>query len=63
MRSRHSLVLFSSHFGGKGLSGATVRSVGYQLDRQLDLAHPTFDPGTLKILAWPELGLANWGCN
>ena len=27
---------------GKGISGATVRSIGYQLDSQWDLSHPTF---------------------
>ena len=34
---------FLCHFGDKGFSGATIRDIGYQLDSQWDLSHPTFN--------------------
>ena len=34
---------FLCHFCGKGFSGATIRDIGYQLDSQWDLSHPTFN--------------------
>ena len=35
--------VFPCHFCGKGFSGATIRDIGYQLDSQWDLSHPTFN--------------------
>ena len=32
---------FLCHICGKGFSGAAIRDVGYQLDSQWDLSHPT----------------------
>ena len=34
---------FLCHFCGKGFSGAAIRDIGYQLDSQWDLSHPTFN--------------------
>merc|ERR1712105_284579 len=34
---------YPCHFCGKGFSGATVRDIGYQLDSQWDISHPTFN--------------------
>ena len=34
---------FLCHFCGKGFSGAAIRDIGYQLDSQSDLSHPTFN--------------------
>ena len=34
---------FPCHFCGKEFSGATIRDIGYQLDSQWDLSHPTFN--------------------
>ena len=34
---------FLCHFCGKRFSGATIRDIGYQLDSQWDLSHPTFN--------------------
>ena len=31
------------HLCGKGLSGAAIRDIGYQLDSQWDSSHPTFN--------------------
>ena len=42
---------------GKGFSGATVRDIGYQLDSQWDISHPTFNLSL--IVLWLEGMAAN----
>ena len=34
---------FLCHLCGKGISGAAIRDIGYQLDSQWDSSHPTFN--------------------
>ena len=53
---------FLCHLCGKGFSGAAIRDIGYQLDNQWDLSHPTFNLSLIVLwLEWMAASLRDPG--